>query len=169
MALLSTPRILTNFNLYLDGGSYGGRCDSVTLPNLTATVESHRAAGMNGSIDIATGIEALTMQMVISDFDPKLITLFNNDDCAITLRGAVKAQGKEKEEGVIINARGLYKGLEFSQWQGGSKTTQTVSASLTYYRYRQNDVDYAEIDLLNMVQKIGGVDQLAEQRRILGL
>jgi len=38
-----------------------------------------------------------------------------------------------------------------------------------YFRYRQKDVEYAEIDLLNMVQKIGGIDQLADDRSNIGL
>jgi len=168
MALVALPRLLKNFNIYLDGDSYAGRCDSVTLPNITAVVESHRAGGMNGSVEVELGLELMTMQLVISDFDPKLVAHFNQANLPITLRGSVQAQ-HQKAEPVIINARGLHKGLEFAQWQGGSKTTQTIDLSLHYFRYRQKDVEYAEIDLLNMVQKIGGIDQLTDDRSNMGL
>jgi len=168
MALVALPRLLKNFNIYLDGDSYAGRCDSVTLPNITAVVESHRAGGMNGSVEVELGLELMTMQLVISDFDPQLVAHFNQANLPITLRGSVQAQ-HQKAEAVIINVRGLHKGLEFAQWQGGSKTTQTLEISLNYFRYRQKDVEYAEIDLLNMVQKIGGIDQLADDRSNIGL
>jgi len=168
MALVALPRLLKNFNIYLDGDSYAGRCDSVTLPNITAVVESHRAGGMNGSVEVELGLELMTMSLVISDFDPKLVSLFNQAELPITLRGSVQAQHKQAEP-VVINIRGLHKGLEFGDWSGGSKTTQTLQISLNYFRYRQKDVEYAEIDLLNMVQKIGGVDQLASDRANIGL
>jgi len=167
MALVALPRLLKNFNIYLDGDSYAGRCDSVTLPNITAVVESHRAGGMNGSVEVEVevelGLELMTMSLVISDFDPKLVALFNQANLPITLRGSVQAQ-HQKGEPVVINIRGLHKGLEFGDWSGGSKSTQTLQISLNYFRYRQKDVEYAEIDLLNMVQKIGGIDQLADDR-----
>ncbi|WP_412057123.1 phage major tail tube protein [Bartonella sp. DGB2] len=67
---MALPRLLKHFNLYLDGRSYLGRVDSVTLPNLTVQVESHRAAGMNGPVEIELGLDVMTMQMVISDYDP---------------------------------------------------------------------------------------------------
>lgn len=168
MALIALPRVLKNFNFYLDGESYAGRADSITLPNIASVVESHRAGGMNGPVEIELGLELMTLQVVISDYDPNLIAKYNTPNLPVTLRGSFQAQG-QKAEPVIINARGLHKGLEFGQWQGGSKSTATLNYSLNYFRYRQKDVEYAEIDLLNMVQKIGGVDQLANDRANIGL
>lgn len=168
MALSSLPRAVKNFNVYFDGESYAGRCDNAILPNLTAVVESHRAGGMNQPVEIELGTELMTMSWVLSDYDPRVLSYFSKQDVPVTLRGSVQAQG-QRPEPVIINMRGLHKGIEFSQWQGGTKTTQTITTSLTYYRYRQNDVEYCEIDVLNMVQRIGGTDQLADHRTNIGL
>ncbi|WP_412057376.1 phage major tail tube protein [Bartonella sp. DGB2] len=165
---MALPRLLKHFNLYLDGRSYLGRVDSVTLPNLTVQVESHRAAGMNGPVEIELGLDVMTMQMVISDYDPKLLTLFSTPNTPLILRGSVQAQGS-KEEPVVISVRGLQKGLNFGQWQGGQKTTQTIDYTLSYFRYEQDNVEYAEIDIVNMIQRIGGVDQLAAHRTNIGL
>ncbi|WP_412058609.1 phage major tail tube protein [Bartonella sp. DGB2] len=98
---MALPRLLKHFNLYLDGRSYLGRVDSVTLPNLTVQVESHRAAGMNGPVEIELGLDVMTMQMVISDYDPKLLTLFSTPNTPLILRGSVQAQGS-KEEPVVF-------------------------------------------------------------------
>ncbi|WP_412058610.1 phage major tail tube protein [Bartonella sp. DGB2] len=59
--------------------------------------------------------------------------------------------------------------MNFGQWQGGQKTTQTIDYTLSYFRYEQDNVEYAEIDIVNMIQRIGGVDQLAAHRTNIGL
>ncbi|TIV06499.1 MAG: hypothetical protein E5W00_17830 [Mesorhizobium sp.] len=58
---------------------------------------------------------------------------------------------------------------EFSEWNPGTKSTKTLTYELDYFRYRQADVEYMEIDIINMVRRIGGVDQLATQRNAIGL
>ncbi|WP_412057196.1 phage major tail tube protein [Bartonella sp. DGB2] len=45
----------------------------------------------------------------------------------------------------------------------------TIDYTLSYFRYEQDNVEYAEIDIVNMIQRIGGVDQLAAHRTNIGL
>ncbi|MGE9266447.1 phage major tail tube protein [Escherichia coli] len=162
------PRQLKNFNLYLDGGSYAGRADTITLPELNFVRESHRAGGMDGPRSIEMGMELLTASMVISDADPRMIALMGRDDIPIVARGSVQEQGKAPEP-VIVNMRGLFAGLSFGQWQPGTKSTQTLTAELGYFRYRQKDQEYCEIDILNMIRKFDGIDQLAAHRDNIGI
>lgn len=168
MASIALPRQLKAFNLYIDGESYAGKADTITLPPLNFVVEAHRAGGMDGSKEIELGMEAMSVSMVVSDYDPRLAALMGTDGVAIVARGSVQAQGAAAEP-VVINMRGLFKGLEFAAWQGGAKSTKTITAALDYFRYRQNDQEVCEIDLINMVRRFGGVDQLEAHRANIGL
>ena len=38
------PRILKNFNLFVDGRGYAGRVDEITLPKLTIKTEEFQGA-----------------------------------------------------------------------------------------------------------------------------
>lgn len=162
------PRLLKHFNLYLDGEDYAGRADALTLPNLAFTMEDHRAGGMDGVKRVELGMEAMTVSITISDASPALIGLMGRDDVPIVARGSVQAQGARPEP-VVINMRGMFSGIEFAEWRGANKSTQTMTGELDYFRYRQVDVEYCEIDILNMVRRFNGVDQLAEHRANIGV
>ena len=163
------PRLLKHFNLYIDGEEYAGRADSLTLPSLVFTMEDHRAAGMDGVKRLEMGMDAMTSTFIISDYTPALISLMGRDDVPIVARGSVHAQGLVAPEPVVINTRGMFSGIEFAEWRGASKSTQTMTSELSYFRYRQADVEYCEIDVVNMVRKFGGVDQMAQHRTNIGM
>lgn len=162
------PRVLKNFNVYVDGVGFAGRVDSITLPPLNFVVEDHRAGGMDAPKGIRMGMEKLTMSMVTKDFDPTLIQLFGREDIAITARGAVQRQGANVEP-LIINMRGGWTGLELGQWSVGAAVQNTINSDLDYLRIRQSDIELCEIDVVNMVRRFNGIDQLAQERAAIGM
>ena len=48
---MAMPRKLKYLNTFLDGGSYLGVIESVTLPKLTRKLENYRGGGMSGSVE----------------------------------------------------------------------------------------------------------------------
>jgi P2 family phage contractile tail tube protein len=162
------PRQVKAFNSYINGNSYAGRADTVTLPALALTTEDHRAGGMDAPIKLELGMEAMTASIVLSDYAPEIIGLIGVAETPLVFRGAVQSQGKNAEP-VVINMRGMLSQAEFSEWAPGTKSTKTLTFELSYFRFRQNDVELAEIDIINMVRTIGGVDQLASLRNAIGL
>ena len=51
----------------------------------------------------------------------------------------------------------------------GEDTEVTYKTTCVYYKQTRNGVVEFEIDVLNKVFIVGGVDRMAEERRILGL
>ena len=51
----------------------------------------------------------------------------------------------------------------------GADTEHSISTTCSYYKLIVNGTTEIEIDLLNMVEIVGGVDRLAEQRTAIGL
>lgn len=162
------PRQLKAFNVYQDGESYAGRCDTFTLPALAFLTEEHRAGGMDAPIELEMGMEAMRATFVMSDKDDKLFKLMGKANQPIVLRGAVQAQGKDPEK-VVVNMRGMLISREEGEWAMGSKSTDTYTMALQYFRYRQDDVELCEIDIVNMVRKFGGDDQLKKLRNAIGM
>lgn len=162
------PRQLKAFNLYYDGGSYAGRCDNFTPPSLAFVTEEHRAGGMDAPVELEMGMEAMVATVVLSDYDPRFVSLLGKEGVPLVGRGAVQAQGG-RAESVVLNMRGMLKQAELSEWSAGSKSTQTYTYSLSYFRFRQADEELVEIDIINMVRKFGGVDQLSDLRTAIGL
>ena len=102
------PKVLKNMNLFVDGRGYAGRIDEIELPKLTLKTEEHRAGGMDLPVEIDLGMEKLEATLTLSDYDPELFKLYglvDNDSIAITVRGAIQAQG-DTAKPVVINMRG---------------------------------------------------------------
>ena len=89
------PKILKNFNLFVDGRGYAGRVDEITLPKLTIKTEEFQGAGMSAPVEIDLGMEKLEMDMTFSEYDPELFKLFgltNGSEVAFTIRGALEGR-----------------------------------------------------------------------------
>ncbi|GHT98386.1 hypothetical protein FACS1894126_3800 [Alphaproteobacteria bacterium] len=53
------PKILKNFNVFVDGRGYAGRVEEVSLPKLSLKTDEFLAGGMDAPIEIDLGMEKL--------------------------------------------------------------------------------------------------------------
>ena len=59
--------------------------------------------------------------------------------------------------------------IEASAWKPGDKSTLTLQVAAHYYKLTVGDEELVEIDAVNLVRKVGGVDQMAEIRAAIGV
>ena len=162
------PNILKNFNVFIDGRGYAGKAEEITLPKLTKKIEEYRGAGMSAPIDIDMGLEKLEMDITFADYDEELFKLWgatNGSEIQFTIRGAL--QGTSAAIPVIVNVTGYLKEMESGSWKAGEKSTLKCSLSCNYYKLTINNAEIIEIDPINMVNKVNGIDTLSEIRSIL--
>ncbi|MCX8017175.1 MAG: phage major tail tube protein [Rhodocyclaceae bacterium] len=170
--MIDLPKVLKNMNLFVDGRGYAGRVDEIQLPKLALKTEEHRAGGMDAPIEIELGMEKLEAELTVSDYDAELFRLFGlleSRSVPLTLRGAVQAQGQPQAQPVVVQLQGGIRSLEPSAWKPGDKSTIKASVAAHYYKLSINGADLIEIDLLNLVRRVGGVDQLASVRQAIGV
>lgn len=163
--------ILKYLNLFVDGRGYAGKIEEYNPPDLTVSTEEFRAGGMDAPIDIDMGLEKLTCSFVLPSYDADVLALFGVKSGAavqLTARGSLESRDgttkavQHKMQGKVISlARGT--------WGSGNKPSLTVTVSLTYYSEIVDQRAINEIDVINMVRIIDGVDQLAEHRANIGL
>jgi len=164
------PKILKNFNAFVDGRGYAGRVDEVVLPKLTVKTEEHRAGGMDAPVEIDMGMEKLECELTFAEYDIELFRLFGLTDgnsVSLTLRGAIQAD--ENAEPVIINLRGSFREVDAGTWKAGDKATLKCMMTARYYKLNINGADVIEIDAENMIRIINGIDQMATVRGAIGL
>lgn len=105
------PKILKNFNVYVDGRGYAGRVEEVTLPKLTIKTEEYQGGGMTAPVEIDLGLEKLEMDLTFAEYDKELFKLFgltDGSEVALTIRGAMQGQGETLP--VVVNVRGGVQG-----------------------------------------------------------
>ncbi|WP_250294800.1 phage major tail tube protein [Wolbachia endosymbiont of Oedothorax gibbosus] len=166
------PKILKNFNVFVDGRGYAGRIDEITLPKLTIKTEEYRAGGMDIPISIDMGMEKLEADFTFSEYDTELFRLFgliNGNSVALTLRGGMQGSGSNDIEAVIINLRGIFREFDFGSWKPAEKATLKCTVAAHYYKLTIGGNELIEIDAVNTIRKINGVDQMALLQAVLGI
>ena len=70
---------------------------------------------------------------------------------------------------VEVETRFKVKEVDNGESKQGEDTSSKLSLVCTYYRLTMNGKELVEIDVLNMIEKVNGVDRLDQHRRNIGL
>ncbi|GJD31508.1 hypothetical protein PMNALOAF_2767 [Methylobacterium adhaesivum] len=165
------PRVLRNFNLFVDGTSYAGRVTEVELPELNFKTEEHRGGGMDGVAEIDMGQEAMEAKLTFAEYVSdifKRVGRMNGNGVRLQIRGALQRDG-ERAIPVVVELHGSFKTSTMGSWKAGDLATHEVAMAVRYYRLTMNNELQHEIDVDNMIRNIGGVDELESIREAIGL
>ncbi|WP_419783736.1 phage major tail tube protein [Maridesulfovibrio sp.] len=163
--------ILKDLSLFVDGKGYAGNIESFKPPKLSLKTNDHRAGGMDSSVAVEMGMEALETSFVLTGHFPDVLALWGvvvGEKPQLTARGSVESWDGTVTP-VVISMSGPITDIEDGDWKPGESNTQTFTMKPEYYKREQGDVVLHEIDVPNMVRKINGVDQLEARRNALGL
>lgn len=164
------PKILKNFNLFVDGRGYAGRAEEVSPPKLALKTEEFRGGGMDAPAVIDLGMEKLESSFTLVEYDPEILkqfSLVSGNSVQITLRGALVDDNTTTP--MVIGLRGMFTELDMGKFKAGDKATLQCSVACRYYSLEIDGQNIVEIDVDNMVRKIDGQDVLADIRSALGM
>lgn len=165
------PQTLTNFNLFIDGLSYAGIATEVSLPKLKRKTDDHRAGGMDGPIKVGLGMEGMESSFTLAGTGKEAMAFFGlADDTAFNgvFRGAYKNQ-KGAVEKAEATFRGMLEEVDPGSWKSGDKAETKFNCALSYYKLELDGQVIHEIDPVNCIRIINGVDELAKEREALGI
>lgn len=165
------PQILSNANLFVDGVSFNGDVPSMTLPKLVIKTDEYRGGGMAGSIEMDMGLDKMEASFVTNGVRRESLKWFGLADqtaCNAVFRASFKGL-KGAITPVIATVRGMLKEVDLGDWKPGDKAEIKHAMALTYYKLEVDGRVVYEIDMINAVRVIDGVDQLAAERSALGL
>ncbi|BAV65751.1 phage major tail tube protein [Sphingobium cloacae] len=170
---MGLPRTLMNFLLYNEGLSHVGEAKTITLPVLSRKIEEWDGGGMGGAVGIDMGADGLLemshsyggpMRQIFSQYG---ITKVNG----VYLRfvGSYQQQDSDAVDAIEVVVRGRHKEIDMGDQEKGGQGEFKVSSVLSYYKLSWNNEVLIEIDRLNMIEAVDGVDRLAAQRAALGM
>lgn len=167
------PKTIKNFNVFVEGASYMGRAEETVLPKLTRKMEEFRGAGMNAPMEIDMGSEKLEAEFTLREFSKDVLLQYGVVDSAgVALRFRAAAQRDDSSgntDAVELVMRGRWRELDMGTLKSGDAASMKVAVAITYYKYIVNGETLIELDTLNMVEKVGDNDRLAEQRSALDI
>ncbi|WP_201491289.1 phage major tail tube protein [Pseudomonas paracarnis] len=171
---MAMPRKLKNLNLFNDGNSYLGLVKSLTLPALGRKMEAYRGGGMNGPVKADLGFSDDGIQFEWKTGGLDLISLrqfgaVNASSVALRFSGPYQQDDTGEVSNVEVVVRGRHETIEMGDAQPGEDTEHSMTTTCSYYKLTVDGEEIIEIDLLNFVEKVNGVDMLEKHRTAIGI
>jgi len=165
------PRVLHDFSLVIEGRPAHGLVETLTLPKLSRKMDDYQAGGMGGPVSLDLGQEALSLEFTLAEFDRDVLKAYGAFGVgALNLRflGAMVADDG-RTDAIEVSGRGRWKVLEMGEAKRGDRSKMKVEMPLSVYRYRVNSETLIDIDLVQGIEVVGGVDRRAAIRAAIGL
>ena len=169
---MALPRVMKAFAAFVDGTNYMGEVPELTLPTLSRKMEEYRAGGMQGPVDLDFGQEKMEAELKGAGWLKDLAKKWGarqHDAAMIRFAGALQAEDSEAVTPVEVVMRGRLVEIDPGSSKAGDTTERTYKYVLTYYKEVVDGQVELEIDLVNLVENVGGVDNLAGMRAALGI
>lgn len=164
------PRSIKGYTAFIDGFGMIGLTTGGKLPPIKAKTEAFRDGGMDGEDELEFGIEKLEAELTFAELNERVLKAALSRDTPITLRGSMEGEGVNAPKVAVIGQfRGLVTSVDPGEWGDPKKGEVKLALTPNYYRLRIGVTEIYEIDLLNGIRRIGGVDQLAQRRANLGV
>ncbi|MBN6079905.1 phage major tail tube protein [Aggregatibacter actinomycetemcomitans] len=168
---MALPRKLKLMNLLIDGGKYLGEVNEVMQPKLAMKAEEYRAGGQIAPVDINLGLEKLEAEFKMGGYMVELISKFGAKIDGVQMRflGAYEQDDSGDVTSVELVMRGRFSEIDPGNSKTGDDTEQNFKVPLTYYKIIVDGKEITEIDALNTIFIVDGVDKLAEHRAAIGV
>lgn len=160
------------FSTFVNGLSYAGDTEELTLPKLVMKMEEWRAGGMNAPMEVNVGMEKMESDFSMLAYDPNILGLFGvavGQQTPFTFREVLESDGDGTVTGVVHTLRGRIKEIDQGTVKPGEKVAIKTSIAVDYYKLQHGATVVHEIDVVNMIHVVNGVDILAAQRSALGM
>lgn len=169
---MGLPRKIKNFATFVDGVSYAGEMPEVTLPKLARKMDDYRSGGMNAPVKADFGMEGMEAELTAAGYMSDLFKSWGtlrHDGVMLRFAGALQADDGENVDALEIVMRGRFSEIDPGSAKAGEATAIKYKAALSYYKLTINGETLIEIDAVNMIEMVSGVDRLAEVRAALGI
>ncbi|MDZ4374909.1 MAG: phage major tail tube protein [Phenylobacterium sp.] len=165
------PSVLKMMSVFVNGESYAGQALKLTPPKLVFKTEEF--VGGFGTVKMPTVLEALDIEHTYAGPIPRAITAgFGSAGLGremIRWVGAYQDQDSGRPQAHELVAVGSHLELEFGDQEVGTKVESKAMTHCTYFKWTVDGGVRFEIDKLERIFVVDGVDRYAELRAMIGL
>lgn len=168
---MALPRLLKNQNAFIDGVGYIGEIETMNPPKLARKFEGWRGAGLDAEVQIDMGMEAMEAELTFGGLPDAIFNSFGTtrlDGVQIRMVGAYQRDDTGQVAAVEQVMRGRFAEIDQGETKTGGDSKTKVKCNAVYYKLLIDGREVVEVDVLNLVCRVNGVDRLAEQRAAIG-
>lgn len=166
---MGLPAKLKNFNLFFDGNQFKGIASEVVLPKLSRQMEEWQGAGMTGPVKVDMGLTLLEAEITLGGIVATALRAFGSAGVLLRFQGGYQRDDSGAVDAVEVVMRGTVEEIDMGTAKRGEDTEHKLKMPLTYYKLVINGREEIEIDQINGVFIVDGVDVNADIRAAIGL
>ena len=164
---------LTNANIYMDGNNLLGRAEEISLPMIKHKMSEHKALGMIGSAEFFSGIEKLECKIKWNSLYPEVLKKAANPFKTVQLQARASLEtynsmGKLAEAPAIAYISGTFKEFPLGNIKAGDNAEYETNLAVNYAKLIVAGEEIFEIDILENIYKVSGVDIMQDYRNNIG-
>lgn len=167
------PATLIDYNVYRNNNRLVG-VGEVTLPTLTAQTADVQGAGIAGKVELPVlgHFDSMTVKINFRTVEQDATSLLAPVVHDLTFRAAQQtyngSAGALGVESLIVQIRGMAKVVELGKLMGGESPDGSVEIEATYLMVKKGGKKLVEIDKLNGIFRVNGLDYSSVTRAIIG-
>nr|DAG59528.1 MAG TPA: tail tube protein [Caudoviricetes sp.] len=166
------PDKINNFNVYDGKYKLVGVSSEITLPSFDPQTDTLNVAGMAGEIEseVIGSFGSMKMEVPFVNLSADFFAFAASTE-PIVIRGAMEllnTQTQSKElTAITITVKGRTMNINPGTLKKGGKGEPKITKEITYIKLAINNETVLELDKLNSIYSIGGVDQFAKVRSMI--
>ena len=176
MAGLVIPNVLKDANVYINGVDFLGKGE-VKLPDVEQVTVEHQAMGISGKVELPLPgmVSKMEGSIKFKSFNEDAMKVVYNSGTAFHISVFASVQAYDPSTGVMdefqVKAvlRAFFKKVSMPDIKQAQDEGAEVSYSANYYKLTVNGEDVVEVDPINYIYQVGGVDLLEKTRANLGM
>lgn len=163
-----------NANIYVDGtNALLGRAKEITLPEVAVKTEEHVGLGMIGALELPTGLSVMTTKIKWAGWYADQLVLGANPFEAHKLQvrapqESYEAGGRVAEVPLVANLTVRWKKTPLGVFAAQTGQEPEDELTTTYCRVVLGGRELVEIDVIENVWRVDGVDVLERYNKALG-
>ena len=166
------PTKINRYNIYRRGNRLLGAGDELSMPDFEAQSETVTGAGILGEISEPTVgyFGDQTMDIPFRLFDDEAAEMVDAlNPIQLEIRGAAQvldSEGATQFKGVRVVTRGKVTKIALGTLKAGNGMDSAITQSLIYIRIEIDGKEVLELDKLNCVYRVNGVDILEKIKEL---
>ncbi len=170
MGVNAIPEKVVNYNIYLGNDKLIGIKADVTLPKLEQMTETISGAGIAGSYEssVPGHFGKMEVDVTFNAVTEDATSLLVPGAKSLVLRASQQsydvAAGEMNFRPLKITLKVLNKGIDLGKLSPGKSTETKAIFETTYIKVEENGKTLIELDKLNFIFVVNGVDVLADIR-----
>ncbi len=164
---------VSNARVYIDGTDFVAKAEEVDLPRIKFKTADAKGLGMYGEFETVVGLDKAEAKIKFNSVYPEFISLasdpFTTRTVIIRAPYQVESQrGVERTASLKAEVRGKFKEFDTAKFKRAESAEAEATLSVIYYRLELDGQEIVEVDWMNNIYKINGVDILNNYRTAIG-